>query len=172
MWKKMLIIPAFALAAVFLAGCSGETQENSSEAQTQGTQTETQSNPTSSAANDDLPRSQAKIDADKVVLANFHGTQRCVACETVGEYSEETVKQRFKEEVQEGKVVFKSINGQLPENKELVQKYQARGSSLYINAIKDGEDNIKEDTRVWRLISSEEKFMDYLENEINSYLGE
>lgn len=162
----MLIIPSLVLAAVFLAGCNGEKGEDYS--QTQGDQ----SNSTSSTANNDLSNSQAEINADRVILANFHGTQRCAACETVGKYAKKTVKERFKEEQEEGRVVFKSIDGQLPENKELVQKYQARGSSLYINAIKNGEDNIKEDVRVWRLLSSEKEFMDYLEDEINSYLDE
>ncbi|MFW5884986.1 MAG: nitrophenyl compound nitroreductase subunit ArsF family protein [Patescibacteria group bacterium] len=167
MWKKTLIIPALVLATVLLAGCGGK-EESSPGAQTQGIQ----SNPASSAVDEDPPRSQAKIEADKVVLANFHGTQRCASCEAVGEYAEKTVEERFEEEREEGRVVFKSINGELPENKEITKKYQARGSSLYINAVKDGEDNIQEDTRVWRIVSSEEKFMDYLENEINSYLGE
>jgi hypothetical protein len=36
----------------------------------------------------------------------------------------------------------------LPENKDMVIKYQARGSSFFVNAITAGKDNIKEDVTV------------------------
>ncbi len=44
------------------------------------------------------------------------------------------------------KLLFKDINGELPENRSLVMKYRASGSSLFVNAVKNGEDNIEEDT--------------------------
>lgn len=59
----------------------------------------------------------------------------------------------------------------MPENKELAQKFQASGSALYLNAIKDGVDNIEQDIKVWSLVGNTAKFKDYLEGRINSLLG-
>ncbi|MFH0854127.1 MAG: hypothetical protein V1891_01410, partial [bacterium] len=79
---------------------------------------------------------------------------------------------KFPEEYQSGKITFKDINGELPENKDMVMKYRAAGSSLFVNAIKNGADNIEEDTTVWRLISDENKFIDYFQEKIGKILGE
>ena len=74
-------------------------------------------------------------------------------------------------ELESGKVVFREINGELPENKEVVVKYQARGSSLFINAIRGEQENITEDVAVWRLVNNEDQFVSYLENKLNKLLG-
>ena len=115
--------------------------------------------------------SQEKTLADKIEVFHFHGANQCWSCITVGEYALKIIKNKFPEEYQSGKVVFKDINGELPENKEIVMKYQARGSSLFVNAISNGKDNIEEDITVWRLVSNQEKFTDYFENKLKTLLG-
>jgi len=109
--------------------------------------------------------------ADKIEVVHFHGTHQCWSCITVGEYALATIKNKFSEEYQSGKIVFKDINSELPENKEIVTKYQARSSSLFINAITGNEDNIEEDITVWRLVSNEQRFTDYFENKLRTLLG-
>lgn len=109
--------------------------------------------------------------AEKIEVVHFHATQRCWACVAVGEYALKTIKERFPEEYENGTIVFKDVNGELFENRELVMKYRAGGSSLYINALVDGNDNIQEDVMVWRLVTNEEKFLDYFETKIKALLG-
>jgi len=115
--------------------------------------------------------SQNKIVADKIEVVHFHGTHQCWSCITVGEYALETIKNKFSEEYQSGKIIFKDVNGELPENKEMVIKYQARGSSLFVNAISNDIDNIEEDITVWQLVNDQEKFTDYFENKLKTLLG-
>jgi hypothetical protein len=50
-------------------------------------------------------------------------------------------------------------------------KYRAGGSSLFVNAIQDGKDNIQEDTTVWRMVSNETQFTNYFENKLRELLG-
>ena len=109
--------------------------------------------------------------ADKIEVVNFHRTQRCWSCSTLGKLSEKTVNEKFADEVASGRVIFKAVNVELPENKEIVNLYRASGSSLYINAIKDGQDNISEDVTVWRLTTNEIQFKNYLRDKINNLLG-
>jgi len=111
------------------------------------------------------------IPADKIEVVHFHGTQQCWSCITVGEYALKTIKEKFPEEFASGKIVYKDINGELKENQEIVVKYQARGSSLFINAIRDEQDNIEEDVTVWRLVNSESQFINYFENKLKTLLG-
>ena len=70
--------------------------------------------------------------ADTIEVVHFHGNQQCISCVTVGEYALKTIEEKFPEEYKKGIIVFKEINGELPENREMVQKYQARGSSLFV----------------------------------------
>ncbi len=81
------------------------------------------------------------------------------------------MEERFSEQIKSGEIEFREINIDFPENKALAEKFQAGGSALFINAIKYGQDNIKEDTMVWQLAGESDKFQDYLSNKINGVLG-
>lgn len=105
--------------------------------------------------------------AEKIQVFLFHSTQRCPTCIAIGRLSGETVQESFQSELQAGKIEFREINIDLPENKELAGKFQATGSALYINAIADGRNSIVQDTEVWRLTQDESKFKSYLRGEIN-----
>lgn len=111
-----------------------------------------------------------KIIADKIEVVHFHATQQCWSCVKVGEYTEKSLKIRFPKELESGRVKFKSINIDLPENSEIKKKYKAYGSSLFINLIYDDQDHISEDVNVWRLINSEIQFRKYLGDKLEKYL--
>ncbi len=109
--------------------------------------------------------------AEKIEVVHFHGTHQCWSCITVGEYALKTIKEKFPEEYKNGTIVFKDINGELPKNKDIVIKYQAGGSSLFVNAITNGKDNIEEDVTVWRLVVNEDQFINYFQNKLSKLLG-
>lgn len=111
------------------------------------------------------------IIADKIEIVHFHGTQQCSSCIAVGKYAKKTIEENFPEEYESGKIVFKDINGELNENQLIVMKFKASGSSLFINSIIDGKDNIKEDTKVWSLVNSEEQYINYFKDKLNTLLG-
>ena len=115
--------------------------------------------------------SVAAAPARKVEVFLFHRTQRCVTCITIGKLSGKTIEERFGPEVLSGKVVFREVNIDEPQNKELAEKFQASGSSLFINAIGEGSDNIQEDMEVWRLTNDPQAFKNYLAGKINVLLG-
>lgn len=109
--------------------------------------------------------------ADKIIVANFFRTQRCATCLAIGNLTKKTLTEKFAKELESGRIEFKEINVDLPENKEMARKYKASGSSLFINAVVDEKDNIVEDTTVWRLFSNENQYISYLENKLNKHLG-
>lgn len=112
------------------------------------------------------------IGATKVQVFMFHATQRCSTCIRIGRLLKDTVQERFAEQLKSGKIEFREINVDLQENRVLAEKFQATGSSLFINAIKDGKENIQEDTMVWQLVGGNAvDFKDYLENKLNNILG-
>lgn len=112
----------------------------------------------------------AKPKADKIEIMYFHSTVRCASCVTLEEYVKEAVDEFFKEEIASGIISFQEVNVDLPENKDLALKFKAVGSSLKINEIYDETDHIEEDVRVWRYLSDNDSFKNYLKNRIESRL--
>jgi len=109
--------------------------------------------------------------ADNIEVVHFHGTQQCFSCITVGKFALQTIKEKFPDEFASGKIVFRDINAELKENQEIVTKYQARGSSLFVNAIRGDKDDITEDTTVWRLVNNESQFISYFESKLKTLFG-
>ncbi len=109
--------------------------------------------------------------ADKVEVFLFHATQRCATCIAIGRLAGETVNEYFQSEIKDGKIEFKEINIDLKENKSVTDKFQASGSSLFLNAISEGKDNIAEDFNVWRLTQNPTQFKNYLKEKIDNLLG-
>lgn len=108
---------------------------------------------------------------DKIQVVHFHATQQCWSCITVGEYALNTIKDKFPEEYANGMIEFIEVNLDLAENSEIVDKFGASGSSLFINVISEGNDNISEDVAVWRLVGSETSFVKYFEGKLSGYLN-
>lgn len=108
--------------------------------------------------------------AEKIEIINFHATYQCYSCIYIGDMMFKIIEEQFKEEYQSGKISFKKINVDLPENKDIVNKYQARGSSLFFNIVIDGQENIQEDANVWRLVGNDQAFKNYIFNKITDNL--
>jgi hypothetical protein len=108
---------------------------------------------------------------DKLEIYHFHGTSQCYSCKTVGAYAEETVNTYFKEELDSGKIAFGHINIDLIENRELVVKYGATGSSLWLGTYRGAEFEAEEDINVWYKIQDKEAYMAYLKGVIEQKLA-
>jgi len=105
-------------------------------------------------------------DIEKIEIYHFHATNQCVTCKTVGSNAEATVNTYFANELKSGKIVFAHVNIDLPENKALVDKYEAKGSSLLIGVYgKDGSFTKQEDTNVWYKMDKTDS-MNYLKGVI------
>ncbi len=118
----------------------------------------------------DGPVSRADVPADRLEIFYFHKTARCQSCTTVENYVSDVVRERFAEEVKGGLIDFRTINVDLPENELIARKFKATGSSLYLNRITGGQDNIEFYSDVWRLFGNEEALKNQLEIKIKSLL--
>lgn len=110
------------------------------------------------------------IEAEKIEVVHFHTTNQCWSCIELGKLAQRTLENRFSEELESGRIQFLEINVDLPENSDTVEKYQAVGSSLFVNYIYNGEDHIEEEVDLWRLLNSEIQFRKYLGDKIGRYL--
>ncbi len=97
-----------------------------------------------------------------VEIYHFHGTSQCFSCIKVGELAEKTVNTYFKNELESGKLVFGHINGELPKNQNLVSKYGATGSSIWIGTYINGKFYKEQNINVWYKINNEADYLAYL----------
>ncbi len=135
--------------AIALTGCSNNSQINSNA----------------------VVDTEHEINIDKLEIYHFHGTSQCYSCITMGDYAEATVNTYFKDEIEKGIIVFDHINGQLPENRELVIKYGATGSSLWIGTYDDEDFSAEQNINVWYKIQDKSAYMDYLKGVIEQKLA-
>jgi len=76
----------------------------------------------------------------KIELIDFYGTHRCVTCKSIEANAMYTVNTFFANEQKDGKLVFKTINVDDPINYSVAESFQASGTALFLNIIKDGKE--------------------------------
>jgi hypothetical protein len=119
---------------------------------------------------DPLPEVEEPEDDIRIELYHFHGRAQCYSCIRLGELAEKTANTYFSEEMESGKLVFGHVNYDLPEGKELKEKYGVTGSSLWIGALIGNEFSKEQDIKVWYRLSDESDFMSYLKGVIEKRL--
>lgn len=77
---------------------------------------------------------------DHVEILYFHGKQRCATCMAIESNTEEAIKTQFADELENGTVIFKTIDISDPENEKVADKYEVTWSSLIIGKWKDGKE--------------------------------
>ncbi len=107
----------------------------------------------------------------RIEVFHFHGTHQCYSCKTVGAYAEETINTYFSDELASEKIIFGHINGELPENKDLVTKYGVSTASLWIGVYHDNGFHKEENVNVWYKINDKQEYMRYLEGLIEKRLA-
>lgn len=109
--------------------------------------------------------------ADRVDVVYFHPTQRCSSCMWLEAGTNYTVNTYFADELASGKLTFQVINIDDEANSDIVDKYDAFTSSLFINTVIDGTDHIEQATEVYYLIGREEAFITALKSKIEKCLN-
>lgn len=137
-----ILVGATLLAGLFIAGC--------------------QSN---SPASEPAGAAQAGL-ANRVDVVYFHRTQRCAACLWVGKMSRLTVETYFADELASGRVTFREVDVQKPENAALARLYRAAGSSLFLNYVKGGVDNIQQASDTYPYVGNQQRFTEALRAKI------
>nr|BFF38510.1 hypothetical protein BACY1_03150 [Tenacibaculum mesophilum] len=107
------ILSVIAISLTFLA-CSGKTKSN------------------------DIPIDKA---ITKIEVIDFHSTHRCMTCNAIEANTKFTLDTYFAKELKEHKITFQVINVDERDNESIAEKFEASGTSLFLNVIKDGREN-------------------------------
>jgi len=108
-----------------------------------------------------------------LAVTYFHTTARCFTCHKIEELSALAVKSNFENELTSGKVVWRVVNVEEPENKHFVKDYNLYSKHLIVSERNgDREVRWKDLKDVWTLVRNDEKFENYVKTEISDWLKE
>jgi len=115
--------------------------------------------------------SQPETTDTKVIAYYFHVTVRCTTCRMIESYSREVVEQKFAADIAKGRLQYRLMNLQLPENRHFVKDYQLFTKSLVLVRFDKGkqtEYKVLNDT--WELVGDKSAMQAYVEREVRDYL--
>ena len=77
----------------------------------------------------------------RIEVYDFHSTHRCMTCNAIEANTKYTLDNYFPEELKADKITFQVINVDKKENEKIAEKFEASGTALILNVIKDGKEN-------------------------------
>ncbi|MHB1106734.1 MAG: nitrophenyl compound nitroreductase subunit ArsF family protein [Lutibacter sp.] len=110
--KQFSILPTL-IVSLFLFSCTGKAQNKTAVKQVKG---------------------------NSIEVIDFHSTNRCMTCKAIEANTKYTLDTYFANELKSGKIVFKIVNVDKKENEQFAEKFEATGTALFLNVIKDGKE--------------------------------
>ena len=115
---------------------------------------------------------EVKSKKSQIDIYYFHRTERCNTCLSIEENTKTVLEQYFADELKNGLVSFKSINFEGETDKEIIDKYEADGPSLFLTKIKKGKETTKDltDFAFDNSLHNADKYKAGLQKKINELL--
>jgi len=102
----------------------------------------------------------------QLIAYYFHQTQRCKTCLTIESYAKEALQGAFPDEWKSGKIAWRLVNIEKPENEHFVADYGLVSSTLVlVPTAANKTDDWRKLEKVWELVGNELKFKAYVESE-------
>lgn len=108
----------------------------------------------------------------KLLVYYFHITNRCHTCISIEATTKKVLEESYQKKLDDGTIIFKTFNVDLPENKDIVKKYEAYGATLALTKIENGKEISTDDltNMAFSKINNEELFATELKSKINEML--
>jgi hypothetical protein len=107
----------------------------------------------------------------KIIAYYFHGTYRCPSCLQIEDWSFDAIQERFAPALEQGTIIWTTINIDKPENRHLVEAYQVSTQALIIVEMTGKKQKrYKNLEKVWEYLSDQQAFYEYVTHEINKFL--
>lgn len=102
----------------------------------------------------------------------FHTNYRCTTCKNMEKYTIEAINANFTRELEQGKLIFSSVNVDEDSNKHFVKDYKLYTKHVILSKMENEKEiKWKNLDQVWVLVRSPEKFKDYIVRETRMLLA-
>jgi hypothetical protein len=106
-----------------------------------------------------------------ITVYYFHGTRRCKTCRTIEAYAREAVEGKYSEQLESGRLQWKTVNTDEPDNEHFVEEFGLVSSSLVVVEV-DGDKvtryQVLQDA--WTLVRDKPRFIEYVQRSVGEYL--
>jgi hypothetical protein len=108
----------------------------------------------------------------KLRVLYFHITNRCNTCRSIEANVRKTLDENFKNDVETGVIDLFIMNCELPQNQDMVKKYEAYGATLALTGFQNGKEQKTEDLTNWAFQKTHtpEVFISELKSKIEAYI--
>ncbi len=110
--------------------------------------------------------------SDGVIAYYFHTNVRCPTCSKIEAYAREAIHDGFAGPLQDGRLRWRVVNYQQPENEHFAADYELIAPTVVLVEISGGRQvDAKNLARVWDLVTDKAAFVQYVQEEVRGYLG-
>jgi len=107
----------------------------------------------------------------KVIAYYFHGNFRCVSCVKIETLSRKAIMEGFADDLKSGRLEFRGVNVDEPQNRHFIDDYQLTSKSLVVVDLREGRQvRWKNLDKVWTLLDSEKEFVSYVRDGVSAFL--
>lgn len=115
--------------------------------------------------------SAAEMPSDGLVAYYFHSNTRCPTCQSIEAYAQEAIETGFADAMKDGRIQWRVLNYEKPENSGLARKYEiAMPMVVLVKREKGEEKSWKSLDRVWELTGEKGEFIAYVQEETRSLM--
>lgn len=109
--------------------------------------------------------------SSRIEVVDFHTTHRCKTCLKIEDNTQKLLQSAFGKEMEKGTLIFLTVNIDQEENYDLAERFEVAGTSLFINVIKNGqEQHIDLTNFAFMKAFNEEEFSKELKSQIDEHL--
>jgi hypothetical protein len=112
-----------------------------------------------------------EMPSDGLVAYYFHSNTRCPTCQNIETYAHEAIETGFADALKDGRIRWRVLNYEKPENSDLARKYEIAMPMVVLVKMEDGtEKSWRSLDRVWELTGEKEEFVKYVQGETRDLL--
>ncbi|RMG29040.1 MAG: hypothetical protein D6730_04565 [Bacteroidetes bacterium] len=107
----------------------------------------------------------------RIEVIDFYSTHRCKTCLKIEDNTRKLLQSAFAKEMESGILSFQTVNVDEAENYEIAKRFEAAGTALFVNVIKNGqEQHIDLTNFAFMKAFDEQAFNDTLKTRISEQL--
>jgi hypothetical protein len=111
------------------------------------------------------------VNKDHLEIYCFHGTRQCETCKNMKANTKSTLDKYFSKQLVDSTILFSIIDVDDPANAGIAEKYEATGTALMINHVKNGKDNIEDwSDFAFEKANNKDEFVPELKSKIESII--
>jgi hypothetical protein len=112
-----------------------------------------------------------EIKGSAVVVFYFHTSRRCFTCKAIESSIKEVLDTNFKLELDDGKILWRPVNLDKPENRHFINDFSLSNPTAVIAKIDDGKiGSHKELDLLWKIVRNKPVLNEYIKSETSAFL--